>query len=242
MNLVIDIGNTNGKVAVFENDTLIEKIVFIKSDLFEILKKIKKKFQINDTILSSVVKLTDKDREEIKRIVPFLEISTDTKLPFKNLYKTPKTLGIDRIALISGAVKQFPNRNVLVMDAGSCITYDFVNDKSEYLGGSISPGISMRFNAMHQFTSKLPLLEKGNMQDFIGKSTKESMQTGVIFGILNEIEGFVDKYEKKYGHLTVVLTGGDTNFLSKQLKSSIFANQNFLLEGLNSLLIFNQSK
>ena len=242
MNLVIDIGNTNGKVAVFENDTLIEKIVFIKSDLFEILKKIKKKFQINDTILSSVVKLTDKDREEIKRIVPFLEISTDTKLPFKNLYKTPKTLGIDRIALISGAVKQFPNRNVLVMDAGSCITYDFVNDKSEYLGGSISPGISMRFNAMHQFTSKLPLLEKGNMQDFIGKSTKESMQTGVIFGILNEIEGFVDKYEKKYGHLTVVLTGGDTKFLSKQLKSSIFANQNFLLEGLNSLLIFNQSK
>ena len=242
MNLVIDIGNTNGKVAVFENDTLIEKKVFIKIDLFEVLKEIKKKFQINRTILSTVVKLTDKEREGIKKIVPFLEISPKTKVPFKNLYQTPKTLGIDRIALISRAVKQFPNRNVLVVDAGSCITYDFVNDKSEYLGGSISPGISMRFNAMHQFTSKLPLLEKENMKDFIGKSTKESMQTGVIFGILNEIEGFVDKYEKKYRYLTVVLTGGDTKFLSKQLKSSIFANQNFLLEGLNNLLIFNQSK
>jgi type III pantothenate kinase len=242
MNLVIDIGNTNGKVAVFENDTLIEKNIFKKKDLFKVLKEIKKKFQIRNTILSTVVKFTEKEVEEIKKLFPFLELSSTTKVPFKNLYKTPNTLGLDRIALISNAVKQYPNKNVLVIDAGSCITYDFVNDKLEYLGGSISPGITMRFKAMHHFTSKLPLLEKNNIDNFLGKSTQESMQTGVVYGVLNEIEGFINTYQKKYEHLTVVLTGGDTKFLSKQLKSSIFANQNFLLEGLNNILIFNLDK
>ena len=242
MNLVIDIGNTNGKVAVFENDTLIEKNVFNKNDLLEILREIKKKFRIQHTILSSVVKITNKERQEIKKIVPFWELSSKTKIPFKNLYKTPSTLGLDRVALIANAVKQYPKTNVLVIDAGSCITYDFVNSKSEYLGGAISPGIAMRFKAMHQFTSKLPILEKNNVDDFLGKTTEESMQTGVIFGVLNEIEGFINRYKKNYVHLTVVLTGGDTNFLSKQLKSSIFANQNFLLQGLNNILIFNQDK
>lgn len=242
MNLVIDIGNTNGKVAVFENDTLIEKNVFNKNELLEILREIKKKFQIQHTILSSVVKITNKERQEIRNIVSFLELSPKTKVPFKNLYKTPNTLGLDRVALIANAVKQYSNTNVLVIDAGSCITYDFVNSKSEYLGGSISPGVAMRFKAMHQFTSKLPILEKNNVSDFLGKTTEESMQTGVIFGVLNEIEGFINRYKKNYVHLTVVLTGGDTNFLSKQLKSSIFANQNFLLQGLNNILIFNQDK
>jgi type III pantothenate kinase len=242
MNLVIDIGNTNGKVAVFENDTLIEKNIFKKKDLFKVLKEIKKKFQIRNTILSTVVKFTEKEVEEIKKLFLFLELSSTTKVPFKNLYKTPNTLGLDRIALISNAVKQYPNKNVLVIDAGSCITYDFVNDKLEYLGGSISPGITMRFKAMHHFTSKLPLLEKNNIDNFLGKSTQESMQTGVVYGVLNEIEGFINTYQKKYEHLTVVLTGGDTKFLSKQLKSSIFANQNFLLEGLNNILIFNLDK
>jgi type III pantothenate kinase len=242
MNLVIDIGNTNGKVAVFENDILIEKNIFKKKDLFKVLKEIKKKFQIRNTILSTVVKFTEKEVEETKKLFPFLELSSTTKVPFKNLYKTPNTLGLDRIALISNAAKQYPNKNVLVIDAGSCITYDFVNDKLEYLGGSISPGITMRFKAMHHFTSKLPLLEKNNIDNFLGKSTQESMQTGVVYGVLNEIEGFINTYQKKYEHLTVVLTGGDTKFLSKQLKSSIFANQNFLLEGLNNILIFNLDK
>jgi len=242
MNLIIDIGNTNTKVAVFENDTLVAKNVILQEDLLVFLKKLKQNFKIKQTIVSAVAKFDTAEREAIGKLFCFLEVSKTTQVPFVNTYKTPNTLGLDRIALIANAVKQFPQKNVLVIDAGSCITYDFVNNASEYIGGSISPGIEMRFKAMNHFTAKLPLVEKNDTESFTGKSTTESMQTGVVLGVVHEIEGFVDKYKEKYNHLTVVLTGGDTNFLSKQLKSSIFANQNFLLEGLNQILIFNQSK
>jgi type III pantothenate kinase len=242
MNLIVDIGNTRVKAAVFEGDTVVFLIVFDKKRIVSEVKKIIKKNNISRGIISSVASISSKKLLKLESLLPFLVVSSSIKLPFKNLYKTPKTLGVDRIGLVVSAVKKYTSSNVLVIDAGTCITFDFVNEKSEYLGGAISPGIKMRFQSLHGYTSKLPLLEKTKLHNFIGKSTNESINSGVVNGVIKEVEGVVADYKEKYTNLTVVLTGGDTNFLAKQLKSSIFANPNFLLEGLNKLLIFNQDK
>ena len=242
MNLIVDIGNTRVKAAVFEGDTVLELVVFDKKRIISEVKKIIKKNNISKGIVSSVASISPKKLLKLESLMPFLVVSSLTKVPFKNLYKTPKTLGVDRIALVVSAVRKYKNRNVLIIDAGTCITYDFVNEKSEYLGGAISPGIKMRFQSLHNYTSKLPLLEKKPLSSFIGGNTNESINSGVVNGLINEVDGVILDYKEKYIDLTVVLTGGDTNFLAKQLKSSIFANQNFLLEGLNKLLIFNQDK
>ena len=126
-----------------------------------------------------------------------------------------------------------------MIDAGTCITYDFITKQCEYLGGAISLGIQMRYKALHEFTAKLPLLEPNELQNFIGVDTNTSIHSGVINGVSNEIDGIIKQYQKKYQELTVVLTGGDTYFLSKQLKSVIFAHPNFVLEGLHTILIHN---
>ena len=168
-----------------------------------------------------------------------LRLDSNTKLPFKNLYKTPKTLGVDRMALVSASVNQYPDSNVLIIDAGTCITYDFVNSEGEYLGGAISPGIKLRYQSLNNFTANLPLLEAEIPNGIIGDSTSQAIHSGVINGILRELDGIIAEYQKKYPDLTVILTGGDSNFLSNQLKNSIFANSNFLLEGLNYILEFN---
>ena len=198
--------------------------------------------EITSKILNLVASISEKKMLQLHKLVDLEVVSPATKVPFKNLYKTPHTLGVDRIALVSGGIKKYPNKNVLLIDAGTCITFDFVNSKSEYLGGAISPGITMRYKALHNFTANLPLLEKNELKNFIGKSTNESINSGVVNGVIKELDGVILEYKEKYGNLTVVLTGGDTNFLSKQLKSSIFANQNFLLKGLNEILIFNKNK
>ena len=242
MNLIIDAGNTRVKAAVFEVNTLIEVVFFDENKFLSEVKKILKKYKIEHGILSSVSFISEKKIEKLQSLVHLIVLSSSTKVPFINLYQTPKTLGVDRIALVSGAVKRFPNKNILVIDAGTCITFDFVNDKLEYFGGAISLGVEMRYKALHTFTSKLPFLEKGYPSDFIGKNTQESMNSGVVNGVIQEIDGVINQYKNKFSNLTVVLTGGDTNFLSKQLKSSIFAHQNFLLEGLNEILIFNKNK
>ena len=242
MNLTVDIGNTRVKAAVFEGNKLVELFVFDKKKIVSEIKKVVKKYSILDGIISNVASFSEKKMLKLQKNVNFQVVSDSSKIPFTNLYKTPKTLGVDRIALVAGAVKQFPNKNVLIIDAGTCITFDFVNSKSEYLGGAISPGIKMRFRALNKFTANLPLIEILELNDFIGKNTEESIISGVLNGVKNEINGVIEDYEQKYLHLTVVLTGGDTNFLSKQLKSSIFANQNFLLQGLNEILKFNEYK
>ena len=206
------------------------------------IKDILKKHEISTGIMSNVASISDSKLKKIKNLVQIHIISSLTEVPFKNLYKTPETLGVDRIALVAGAVTQFSGHNVLVIDAGTCITFDFVNSEGEYIGGAISPGLKMRFNSLNHFTANLPLLEKDDLIDFIGKNTKESMNSGVINGVIQEIDGVINQYKKKFLDLTVVLTGGDTNFLAKQLKSSIFANQNLLLHGLNKILIHNIDK
>ena len=239
MNLIIDIGNTRAKLALFKDEELFHiEIVrhdeFLKSALMLI-----ENHQVKKGIISSVVFFQKDEITKISEKIELLELSSELKLPFKNNYGTPKTLGVDRMALVAAAVNEFPNKNVLVIDAGTCITYDFVSAAKEYSGGAISPGIEMRYKALHDFTSKLPLLSRKEAIEVIGNSTAESMHSGVVHGVLGEIYNFVSLYKGENDFFTVVLTGGDTNYLANKLKIDIFAQPNFLLKGLNTILIYN---
>jgi len=242
MNLIIDVGNTYVKLAVFKRHKLVLKEIVEEAQVVDTIKRTKRKHKsIKRAIVSSVGRLDKKTINYINDTFHVIELNSQTKLPFKNNYQTPKTLGVDRIALVCASIKDYSNKNVLIIDAGSCITFDFINDKNEYLGGAISPGIRMRYIALHNLTANLPLLETETPSSIIGNATDSSIHSGVIYGVLKEIDGVIYDYKEKYSDLTVILTGGDTNFLSKQLKSSIFANSNFLLEGLNFILQFNSN-
>jgi type III pantothenate kinase len=242
MNLIIDVGNTRGKAAVFENDSLVELLIFNEETLIEKVDFFLSKYTIERGIISSVRNVSKNDLDKLKKMLPFVELNSGTKVPFKNLYQTPKTLGVDRIALVANASVKYPKTNVLIIDAGTCITFDFVNSVNEYMGGAISLGVEMRYKALEKFTSKLPLLEKTELEIVTGNTTETSIHSGIVNGVLNEIKGVIAQYEKENSYLTVVLTGGDTYFLAKQLKSSIFANPNFVLEGLNTILIYNKEE
>ena len=240
MNLIVDVGNSYVKFAVFQQGKLLHKIATELIHFNEVFKTICDDFpNIDKTIVSSVGKLEPSHIEALKKNGTVLVLNSEVNLPFENLYKTPKTLGVDRIALVSASVNQFPDANVLIIDAGTCITYDFINSKNQYFGGAISPGIRLRYQSLHNLTANLPLLDTEIPKNIIGSSTSEAIHSGVIHGVLKEIEGVIEEYQKKYSDLTVILTGGDANFLSNQLKNSIFANSNFLLEGLNFILEFN---
>ncbi len=239
MNLIIDVGNTRVKAAVFETNTVKEVLVFKKLRIISELRKIINKFSISASIISSVANISENKRQKIDDLLHPIFLNSETKVPFKNLYKTPTTLGVDRIALASAAVEKYPKENVLVIDAGTCITFDFINNEKEYLGGAISPGVSMRYKSLNTFTSKLPLLKPTELNNFIGVDTNSSIHSGVVNGVCNEVDGVINQYKEQYQDLTVVLTGGDTYFLAKQLKSGIFAHPNFVLEGLHTILIYN---
>ncbi|MDP2089166.1 MAG: type III pantothenate kinase [Flavobacteriaceae bacterium] len=239
MNLVVDVGNTRIKLAVYESNTLLELFVASKETLKECLENISKNHFIKHAIIASVAEIPNEISNYVENISTVIYLNPTTKIPFLNRYETPASLGVDRIALVAAAVSQFPNQNILVIDAGTCITYDIVSDKKEYFGGAISPGLEMRLKALHTFTNKLPLLPLKDEKISIGNNTKNSLYFGVINGVVAEIEGFITYFEKENKNLTVVLTGGDTIFLAKRLKNSIFANSNFLLEGLNSILEYN---
>lgn len=242
MNLIVDVGNTRIKSAVFEKDRLVEVVAFDKNDFLEKVNYLFEKYKIQEAIVSSVGDFSVNNLNRLKNKVSVLELNSKTKVPFTNLYETPTTLGVDRIAIVAGAAQKFKNENVLIIDAGTCITYDFLNNENKYLGGAISPGIQMRYKALNKFTDKLPELEKEIPKQIVGSSTNKSIHSGVVFGVLNEIKGVIEKYQSENELLTIVLTGGDTYFLAKQLKSSIFANPNFVLEGLNAILIYNQGE
>jgi type III pantothenate kinase len=239
MNLIIDIGNSRVKIAVFNKSKLVHTEIFTIETLLENVLKIIEKYACKYAIISSVIGLDSKEIEFLKSKITLFELNSETKIPFENKYETPKTLGVDRIALIASAVEQFPTKNVLVIDAGTCITFDLVTNNALYLGGAISPGILMRYKALHKFTNKLPLLAPVVPNSIIGNSTDKSIHAGVMNGVINEIDGVINSYKEKYRDLTIVLTGGDVNFLANTLKNSIFANPNFLLEGLNTILTYN---
>lgn len=242
MNLVIDIGNTLVKFAVFDRDQM---LVDQLSDSSHFVSKVKELFElypkINSAIISSVGKITKKEVEIVSLFCQVHVLSHKSKVPFKNSYATPKTLGVDRIALATAAFYHNPRGNTLVIDAGTCITFDMVNDYGEYLGGAISPGVSMRYWAMNEKTTGLPMLEPTEINDFIGNSTKSCMHSGILNGIMNEVDGTIDQYRQRFEHLTVILTGGEAHFFAKSLKNTIFANSKILLEGLNYLLKYNKS-
>jgi len=239
MNLVIDIGNTQIKTAVFDKYTLLHKETFSNSKLVQSLKNISAKFSVSNAIVSNVGNFKKNDLDKINKLFSLLVLNEKTRLPFINNYKTPKTLGVDRIALLAAAAIKYPNKNVLIFDAGTCITYDFLNTKKEYFGGAISPGIEMRYKSLNSYTAKLPKLSAIEKIPSVGNSTDNAIHFGVLQGVINEIEGVIGLFKAKNQKLTVVLTGGDTIFLAKNIKSTIFANPNFLLEGLNGILIYN---
>jgi len=240
MLLTIDVGNTRIKAAVFEQNRLVEIFIFTKEELLNQANNILNTFQkIQNLVVASVgsvekeLFLSLKDRLEIHFI------THESKFPYTNLYSTPTTLGIDRMVLATGATLQFPKQNRLVIDAGTCITYDFIDDDDNYLGGAISPGIRLRYESLHQQTAKLPLLTKKNPENYIGNSTQESMHSGVVNGVALEIDGFIELYKTQYAKFIIILTGGDAEFLAKSLKNTIFANSNFLLESLNQTFQYN---
>lgn len=242
MNLIIDAGNTKIKIGVFNRLKLIEKHSVMPETLDKTLPDLIKKHPINHAIISATGKLKKKDLQLLKKTISYVEVSAKLHYPFKNLYKTPETLGADRYALMTAAITKYPNTNVLVIDAGTCITYDFMNSKGQYEGGAISPGIKTRYTSLNTLTANLPLLDAKEINFVAGRSTNESIHSGIINGVTFEIDAVINHYKTLTPHLTVILTGGDANFLANRLKNTIFATSNFLLEGLNFLLEINVSK
>lgn len=240
MNLVIDVGNTLIKLGVFDLGQLKLRKTCSKTEVSQVITEISESHpDIKNTIVASVGNLADDLLAKLQEHYSVLHLDQKTKVPFENKYSTPQTLGVDRIAVISAAAQQYPNKNVLVIDAGTCITYDFIGSDNLYHGGAISPGISLRYKSLNSFTEKLPLLNAECPKNLIGDSTATSIHSGVVNGVLYEIDGFIENYKAKTADLTVILTGGDTHFLRDSIKNDIFANSNFLLEGLNHILEYN---
>ncbi|TRX21049.1 type III pantothenate kinase [Flavobacterium franklandianum] len=234
MILAVDVGNTRIKAAVFEDNTLLESFVFLKTALEKSIENILEKYK-NTThlVIASVSDVEKQAFISFKDAVNIHFVSQTDPFPFVNCYETPQTLGIDRMVLAAGAILQYPNQNRLVIDAGTCVTYDFIDENDNYLGGAISPGLRLRYESLHHFTAKLPLLTLEKPKRFIGKSTSESIHSGVVNGLVFEIEGCIAEIKGQYSKFIIILTGGDSVFLAKRLKNTIFANSNFLLESLN---------
>ncbi|MEY4432030.1 MAG: Type pantothenate kinase [Bacteroidota bacterium] len=234
MILTIDVGNTRIKGAVFENDTFLEQFLFEPNALQNGIEKILIQYPtISHLVIASVGTLEKEALLNFSSKVSVHCISHSDLFPFLNAYATPTTLGIDRMVLATGATLRYPNQNRLVIDAGTCVTYDFVSQDDVYLGGAISPGLRLRYESLHHFTAKLPLLTPENPDYFIGNSTSKSIHSGVVNGLIHEMDGFIDEYRSRYSNFIIILTGGDAEFLAKRLKNTIFANSNFLLESLN---------
>jgi type III pantothenate kinase len=237
--LIIDFGNTFQKLAVFEGKNLIHKEIFQEMQPEVLIRFIEKKGPFYGIILSSV----SNHSLEIENILTlsgkFFFLNPQTPIPIKNLYQTPETLGKDRIAAVTGAWSMLPGKNILVIDAGTCITYEMITKNGEYLGGGISPGIRMRFQAMHTFTGKLPFIEPEDFDELIGRSTRESLLSGVYNGVMAEISGIIGLYGEKFNDLNVIITGGDHQFLHNKLKISIFAVPDLVLLGLNDIFDYN---
>lgn len=241
MNFVVDFGNTRIKAAIFSGNDLLHSYVFNSTQgLIEGLN------DIHDFENCLICSVTSAHQEFIKALPKgkhVISFTATTPIPLKNLYKSSSTLGSDRIAASIGAFSFHPHQNVLTIDAGTCIKYNFVNSANEYLGGAISPGLAMRLKALKEFTHALPLVEiDRTFNELVGTGTKESILSGAQIGAVAEVDGIIGKYLLNYANLVVVLTGGDSDYLGKQLKNRLFANQNLLLYGLNTILNYNLEK
>ena len=230
---IIDIGNTRIKAAIYnEKGEILEKQYFTEIDACGVWLKQNK---VHQAIASSVSQVMAADLD-----LQIHTLSYQSKLPFQNLYKSKETLGVDRLAAMAAAATQFPGQAVLVFDIGTCMTIDFLDAEACYFGGNISPGIHMRLRAMHEMTGRLPLVDLMDAKGSMGSSTKEAMANGVILGLQYEIEGYIQTYSAQYPHLQIVLCGGDHSHFVIPSKNKIFANENFVLEGLYALLLLNE--
>lgn len=239
MKLTLDIGNTNSKLAVFEGDGIVHHDT-IKMVTEDRLNTVFGQYSITGAIVSSV-----KDDSTIKKLLKkhnFFELSSRTPLPLENVYRTPESLGLDRIAAVVAAHKGYGEEGaVLVIDVGTCITYDIVASGGRYLGGGISPGIAMRLKALHENTGKLPLVDPINGEvKLIGNSTITSILSGVYNGVKHELEGTIKAYEQQYNDLKIVLTGGDRKRFELVSKNRIFADEFLVLKGLKEILNYNE--
>jgi type III pantothenate kinase len=239
MTLCLDFGNTRLKAALFEGDRFKEEIS-ITGDGLTGIEQLLDRHKPDKSILSSVIDHNPRIEELLEAHTKFHKLSHLTKANFTIPVGKPETVGADRLALCAAAVHFFPGKNNLVIGMGSCITYNFINQYNEFIGGSISPGMEMRFKAMQVFTARLPLVQPEPMEigwnfPLIGYDTKTNLQSGVIAGISFEMAGFIESYATRYDNFNVVLTGGDTAYFARQLKNKIFADSNFLFKGLYAL-------
>ncbi len=232
--ICFDFGNTRLKAAIFRGDKFETELV-MPNDAVETIEQLLVEYQPQKSILSSVINHNVDIEGILSSKTSFHKLSHLTKANFTTPVGKPETIGADRLALSAAAVYFYPGKNNLVIALGSCITYNFINQYHEFIGGSISPGMEMRFKSMQDYTAKLPLVQPEWNFPLIGYDTKTNLQSGVIAGITFEIAGFIDSYASKYGNFNVVLTGGDTTYFAGQLKNRIFADSNFLFKGLYAL-------
>jgi len=237
MNLAIDIGNTHVKTALFKGNVMTKPLVH-DSFSFETLKNIVEQNKgIENVILCTVKDYPTEWKKHLSAHFNFIELDSTTTVPIKNNYSSPKTLGKDRLATAIAVKYIHPKKNVLAITAGTCITYDFVDNKGIYRGGAISPGLDMRFKALHTFTGRLPLIEADTkFTALVGKTTEQSILSGVQQGMLKEIEGIIASYKKKYTNLQIVVSGGSLPWLQKSLACKINTQPFLVLKGLNVIL------
>lgn len=242
MNLIIDIGNTQTKYALFHNEEMLEFCVSQIQDV-TLVEDWQKKYQNLDAAIVSSVQgkpsdFLDKLKSKFEKLI-FFDQSTPT--PLNNLYESKETLGYDRLAACVGANSLCPNTNLLVIDAGTAITFDFVSNNNEYLGGTISPGMSMRFKALNSFTKQLPLLKESDSFGLIGKNTEEAIIFGVQNSLLFEVDSYINQLIEKHPNARVFLTGGDSDFICSKLRNKTSHSKALLLSGLNAILNYNNS-
>lgn len=237
--ICLDIGNTRAKYAIYQNQTLL-KIGHYPKFLIKDIRQLIRSYQITHGIISSTRHHHQPLRRFLnKELTLFIELSYKTKLPIENKYGSPKTLGVDRLAAAVGAYTKKPGKAHLIIDAGSCMTLDVVDQKGQFLGGNITPGMHMRIKAMNDHTDKLPLVPLMFHQELLGQNTKMALQNGAVRGTLFEIEAFIACVRREYSGININLTGGDADFLAKHLKSKILADSNLVFTGLNEILQHN---
>jgi type III pantothenate kinase len=239
MNLVLDFGNTFQKLALFDEGQLIHIEQHQKISLPIIRTFADNHPGIESCILSSVIRHSSSINNFLKKKFRFIELTEYTPLPLLNSYHSPKKLGKDRLAAVAGGASFFPCSDLLVIVAGTCITYNILTSANEFQGGAISPGLKMRFQALHTFTGNLPLVSFVEFYDPLGTNTEQSILSGVINGIISEMEGFYFLYKKKFPELKIILSGGDLNYFDNRLKINIFAIPNIVILGLHQILTFN---
>ena len=232
--ICFDFGNTRLKAAIFNNDEL-KEIIYMQDDLPGTIETILKTFQPDRSILSSVINHNNESITLLSKKTQFHQLGHLSRLPFTTPVGKPETIGADRLALAAAAVQYFPGKNNLVIGLGSCITYNFINQSHEFIGGSISPGLEMRLKSVHQFTAKLPLVKATWNVPLIGYDTNTNISSGIVIGMAKEIDGIVEAYSEKFSNFNVLLTGGDIVHLGSHLKKKIFADPELIFKGLYAI-------